>query len=662
MEKVVGNGEVLIKENSEVKIGSPSSSGEEIANPVVYKLVRVEGDGSLVPATEDEVMEAENMFEIKNVKESFIADNEQIEGGVLDEPSTAVEAKTVDSEGKLQLENTKADSEKFNARLEYIGVMLQKVKHEEKLRLSSASLNHSSNHMILDGQISDQHDRSSTIEGKLPTEHALQDPLPSSIVKDSRMTRLGSGVTSLKPTVGLLVSGSSPSGSCRSSVPDFSRIKGEICLDNLTVRELQETFRATFGRETTVKDKSWLQRRIAMGLTNSCDVSTTTFIIRDNVLVGKKVKDVKQLSEMAYHICKDSPTSPTVQVVGQQAVSCKRLRKVQPEDDCKSEDVLCLEQSAAKRVRKPTKRYIEESDAETRESGGRSINNSGHGQSSPKFRVMPIHDVTADEAASVSRQDSFGGSGIHVPHVSRVRRARPRENIMPIVVRENVMPIVPHHPSSTKTVVKKALVDRTSQQDSESEETKWKDINAPKHIQPQECQPQVVDKTNQEKENVVKCFSETKESVKYEKLDSFEDDSDYNMTCANSKDGFRRKHHRPWSLSEVIKLVDGVSMFGAGRWSEIKKLSFSAFSYRTSVDLKDKWRNLLRASFAQISSDNTVKKHGSVPIPAPILLRVRQLAETHSQPLPVPRLSASKVPPVCYSGRSVNETRSTGFL
>jgi hypothetical protein len=35
-----------------------------------------------------------------------------------------------------------------------------------------------------------------------------------------------------------------------------------------------------------------------------------------------------------------------------------------------------------------------------------------------------------------------------------------------------------------------------------------------------------------------------------------------------------------------MKLVDGVAQYGAGKWSEIRKLSFSSYSYRTSVDLK----------------------------------------------------------------------------
>ena len=53
-----------------------------------------------------------------------------------------------------------------------------------------------------------------------------------------------------------------------------------------------------------------------------------------------------------------------------------------------------------------------------------------------------------------------------------------------------------------------------------------------------------------------------------------------------TKGGTRRKHHRAWTLAEVLKLVEGVSKCGPGRWSEIKRLAFASYSYRTSVDLK----------------------------------------------------------------------------
>lgn len=50
------------------------------------------------------------------------------------------------------------------------------------------------------------------------------------------------------------------------------------------------------------------------------------------------------------------------------------------------------------------------------------------------------------------------------------------------------------------------------------------------------------------------------------------------------------------------------------------------------------------------------RKHASVPIPAPILLRVRELAEMHSQ---VPPNLGSNMGGV--GGRSMHETRS-GYL
>lgn len=52
------------------------------------------------------------------------------------------------------------------------------------------------------------------------------------------------------------------------------------------------------------------------------------------------------------------------------------------------------------------------------------------------------------------------------------------------------------------------------------------------------------------------------------------------------KGSSRRKRHISWTPEEVVKLVDGVSQCGVGRWTEIKRLLFSSSSHRTSVDLK----------------------------------------------------------------------------
>lgn len=66
--------------------------------------------------------------------------------------------------------------------------------------------------------------------------------------------------------------------------------------------------------------------------------------------------------------------------------------------------------------------------------------------------------------------------------------------------------------------------------------------------------------------------------------DMSEDDC---ITIINTQKGrSRRKHHMLWTLSEVMKLIEGVSQYGVGRWTEIKRLLFSSSTHRTSVDLK----------------------------------------------------------------------------
>ena len=53
----------------------------------------------------------------------------------------------------------------------------------------------------------------------------------------------------------------------------------------------------------------------------------------------------------------------------------------------------------------------------------------------------------------------------------------------------------------------------------------------------------------------------------------------------------RRKSKQPWTASEELLLIEGINKFGVGSWTKIlKELQFP--SYRTSTDLKDKYRNI----------------------------------------------------------------------
>ncbi|WCJ34471.1 TRF-like 8 [Euphorbia peplus] len=101
----------------------------------------------------------------------------------------------------------------------------------------------------------------------------------------------------------------------------------------------------------------------------------------------------------------------------------------------------------------------------------------------------------------------------------------------------------------------------------------------------------------------------------------------------------RRKHQRMWTLAEVSKLIDGIAQCGTGRWTDIKKLSFSSSAYRTPVDLRDKWRNLLRASSAPEPKLNKHKKEDEEKLknvartlPKAVIRRIRELAILHPYP------------------------------
>ncbi|KAE9598896.1 putative transcription factor MYB-HB-like family [Lupinus albus] len=55
-----------------------------------------------------------------------------------------------------------------------------------------------------------------------------------------------------------------------------------------------------------------------------------------------------------------------------------------------------------------------------------------------------------------------------------------------------------------------------------------------------------------------------------------------------------RKRKRKWTSLEEETLRDGVNKFGEGNWAAIRGFYSDIFENRTGVDLKDKWRNMMR--------------------------------------------------------------------
>ncbi|XP_027335040.1 uncharacterized protein LOC113849369 isoform X2 [Abrus precatorius] len=629
METVVGiedNDDGKLEDSGVDRSSSAVSSPKQIANPVVYKLVRVEGDGRLVPATDDEVMEVEDFLEYENSEMRVVADTGQSLECISIERS---------SSGKLRLEcsegTAEADLGKLNAKFQ----MLQKVKEEEKLRLSCGSPVHS--HVNIDSQCSA--DKFPIMDGKAQSETPYQEiPSIASSLNYSHSNQSGSIDQCSRPSEGVIESGSSASAVYYNLKPDFSMVDGEICLDKLSIRELHELFKVTFGRQTTVKDKQWLKRRIAMSLTNSCDVSATTFIVKDNKIVRKCEEDSSKNMNAASLISSENMAeeedvnfndSSAVKGCGIEdnlVVSETRLRNHNTEHGLGHENHQ-IEERAAKRIRKPTKRYIEElSEHEFREHSPRSLisnKNMGLGHVSPTSYVRPSRNAFSDGRTFITRLDSLGGSDVLIPCASRDQRSRPRKNITSLMK---------FHPTGMGEAAKlgnKLLGEHGFDAGSEIQDKVLKSRMPAKFHQPvrptypllmverSACEPA--------KETI-----ELWQELRPEKADPSSHTSDDNIvTVPTAKGGMRRKHHRAWTLVEVMKLVEGVSQCGPGRWSEIKRLSFSSHSYRTSVDLKDKWRNLLKASFADDGIN--ARKHGTVMIPETILVRVRELAEMNSQ-------------------------------
>ncbi|XP_011079786.1 uncharacterized protein LOC105163216 isoform X1 [Sesamum indicum] len=579
------------------------------ADPVVYQLARVDGDGRLVPATEDEVMAVEDLLE-EDKSNVRTLDTGQI-----------LECSTNGSEGQPQLEILEIGTEKPNI----------------------------PPHPMMDSEEVDVH----------PKER-----IPSLVChgSDGSVCQSGSPGECSK-TFSELDRSKTNSSFDTGMKPDFSLLNGEIHLDNLSVKDLQETFKATFGRETSVKDKQWLKRRIIMGLTNSCDFSTTSFVIIDN-RVGRKQKtetcesvDCSVLFDCVVTSAMENHESPSTSHDKKSEIHSianeTNMESSTFQDKSGGKDAE-TEERPAKRIRKPTKRYIEElSEGESRDSGAKivsSVKHPAYDQPSAKVWARPVQNFGLDRRY-LTRKDSLGGSGIQIPYVSRIRRSRPRENLM------NLMKLQPSGEGISISLEKNDVASST-QLDKECGNNAPKNSLSPRWIE----EPPVV-ASERSTPYTERTTIQLEEEVKLKNVESYRNNSDEEVvTVPTANGGMRRKHHRPWTLSEVVKLVDGVAKYGAGRWSEIKRLAFASYSYRTSVDLKDKWRNLLRASLAELPTGNGMhgsRKQASVPIPAPILSRVRELAEMQTH-VP-PSISYCKLAERNEPNKTVHETRS-GFL
>ncbi|XP_072957278.1 uncharacterized protein [Typha angustifolia] len=374
-------------------------------------------------------------------------------------------------------------------------------------------------------------------------------------------------------------------------IPDTSCDGNTTFLDNMSITELLDAFRSMFGRDTYVKDKQWLKRHILFGLQNFTEIDNVSGLLECSLPSYEQEDDLiwlpgSSLPEGLYVPFTEISDSRLLVVGGgggakndefsgqdaaasdfSEAVKSEAVKIESTHSNFEGKSTL----KTTKRLRKPTRRYIEE----ISEQKSKSCNG----------RLKPLTDTR--------------GSVIHMAHGLHAQRGRPRK-------RTDVM--------GNEDISSKTLASQASS-----------------------C--------------LQLCEFESQPYIS----------NDYDITNRYEKTTARRKHHRLWTISEVIKLVDGVSQYGVGRWTEIKRLLFSASAYRTSVDLKDKWRNLLRASGAQLHYKKQVEptKGMSQPIPQHVLGRIRELSVVH----PYPRVRSSRCPQVGGSsvsgGRKMTRRRSS---
>lgn len=85
--------------------------------------------------------------------------------------------------------------------------------------------------------------------------------------------------------------------------------------------------------------------------------------------------------------------------------------------------------------------------------------------------------------------------------------------------------------------------------------------------------------------------------------------------CGESESPTNKKKYKPympWSKEHVMMLRDGVRRHGLGRWEIIRQdPDFKPLLQRTGVQLKDKWRNLVKFKHLTEEEKQAVEKHES---------------------------------------------------
>lgn len=271
---------------------------------------------------------------------------------------------------------------------------------------------------------------------------------------------------------------------------------------------------------------------------------------------------------------------------------------------------------AEKRLRKPPQRFIDElSEPKSRPHKRREVSTPSSKGKFPRVGSYKHCDIKS-RAERLSPEET-AGKAIQVPFGPIVHKESRTSCALPLVQKESRTSCALALVQKESRTSRAPIVEKVLQLDKKPLLQPHKQALVPRHkevvLQPQKevlLQPQ-----------------------KEASVDESEEDEIAGVKLG--EDGGRRKHHILWTVSEVKKLIDGVSKYGVGRWSRIKKDLFPSSAHRTPVDLKDKWRNLLKASCAQREGKKGEDRKRNLawrPLPKTILRRVSELATIHPYP------------------------------
>lgn len=232
--------------------------------------------------------------------------------------------------------------------------------------------------------------------------------------------------------------------------------------DNMTIHGLHEDFKNIFGGGTSIKDKQWLKLHISFGLQNLVELDNGLNLLKQGVTFNEN--EAKSNFSSRNEFCSSafisfSSVVNDKTVSGRQQVKNDSLQTLSSDDntvgfcilDSGEKDLLVTQ----KRLRKPTRRYIEEPSEQKGKYHSRKCGIS-YKRSRDKFPHVGSHEQHRQAGFGASsldcQQEFFEGACIQVPFGLPVQEGCSKRNTSILVsmfllngLHESLLYVLPFH-------------------------------------------------------------------------------------------------------------------------------------------------------------------------------------------------------------------------